>query len=481
MTRTEQRHALFLVSFAEFWELLSYFGTVSILVLYSTKVFLFSDQLSYAIYGIYLALLCGMPILGGYIADKLMGYLPCIYIGAALLIVGNILLVVESRNFLFLGLAATICGTSLYKPTLTNLVGAIYSEDSSKVDGAYTFFYAVLNCGAIAGPIVYGLIAKLMGWNMVFLFGAIGLLISIVVITLNLKILQYIISHNQEKPKRNKVRYLSIFLIYFFILFSFYLHNYFALILIGLLIFVIIMFFRIMSKQTGIGRRHLLGILLLLFFAIFFFSASMQVGSSITLFTERLVNRNLFGWQVPTAFFAALDPFFVVLFAPFFTLLWSMLAKRKKEPSATIKLVYGLLLGALGFVVFWMAAGSSAHDHRFITLFMLILGYVLIGAGEICLSPAVLGAISLFSPKSVSNTMMGGWYFFMALAGYLASYIDNAISKSSKLLTHTQSLDHLTLINSSHIFLFIALMTGMAALVLFCIARFIDKRLLIGR
>lgn len=477
----DQRRVLVTVSLAEFWELFSFFGTLSVLVLYTSKVFLFSDQTNYTIYSIYLALLCGLPVVGGVIVDKWLGYYSSLILGTLLLVIGNILIAIQSQFFLFLGLATTICGTCLYKNVCTSLVGVVYQNNSSSKDRAYTFFYAVLNCGAIIGPIVYGIVARYLGWSFCFLFSAFGLAVCFFWIIIQRNNLRNTIKNVAEGISGNRrlLGYSSVITLCFVVTLAFYLAQYFYIALFILIAFTLFIIYRSLAKQPIVSRRKLYGVIILLTFCIFFFAASLQVGSSLTLFLEKYVDRNIFGWNVPTTFFTSLDPLFVVLTAPIFTIIWLRLEKLRKNPTATTKLALGLLIGGLGFICFWSSVHLSATGNHYGVLIALLLGYIFIGAGEICLSPVVLSAISDFSPKEILSSMMGMWYFFMSIAGYLGGYIDKFVSFIDTKY-YSLSNQSTSMISFSHIFIIIATMVIVAAVMLLFYSRSIDKLLSIS-
>lgn len=457
----------YIVSVAEFWDMVSFFGTVSMLILYTSSIFNFSDQASYLIYGTYLALFCSLPIVGGMITDKYLSEYNSVILGAVLMIVGNLVLFVESKFFLFSGLAATITGTALYKTTCTNLVGKLHSENTKAKNNAYTFFYTVLNCGAILGPISYGIIGAYLGWHYCFLFSAFGVggcLILFIIFRLDFSRIadEFYVKHKLRKLKALIMVGIT-FCITTVLLLNFSVFNEFVPVLMATIIAV---YLCILSKQKKSHRNRILGLLVLLTICIFFFSASLQVGSSLTLYLDRFVDRKILSWEIPVTFFASLDPLFLVLTAPLFSFLWSKLASVNKEPAVAIKLSLGLCLACLGFICFLFASLSSNFGY-YITFISIILGYFFIGAGEICLSPAVLSSISIYSPKNIQNMMMGSWYFFMSIAGYLGGYIDQAITAGG------QS----SIIDLQHIFIFVVLLTLLTGGLSFLLSKSINALL----
>jgi len=476
-SKTQQRTLLVILSFAEFWDVFSFFGTTAVIILYTTTVFGFSDQLSYTIYGIYLALLCGLPVVGGLLADRLFGYYRSIIYGVSLLIFGNLCLLIQCTNFLYFGLAGTIVGTSLYKTTCTSLVGTLYENNPKDKEKAYTFFYAIMNCGAVFGPIVYGIIAKFFGWHTCFLFSAIGLTFCLFIFVTKKVGIRKMSDHGRKLGfLKNSLHFLFVGVFLFIITLIFLLSRYFDNVFFALVILVLVMLNYLLIKQKVLERKHLCGVLVLIFFCIFFFSASLQVGSSLTLFLDRNVLRVLLGWKIPTTFFTSLDPLFVVLFAPVFTFIWCLFDKNGRGVPATIKLALGLIIGGVGFLCFWLSAQLIGMGYQSIVLLVLLCGYIFIGAGEICLTPAILRAISDHSPKNLVSTMNGAWYLSMSFAGYIGSVIAKVGSSIDIVGTNYTHFHRLAEINSfAHIFLLTAIITISAAVILFSLSRMINK------
>ena len=422
-----KKKELLILSYAEFWDMVSFFGTVSILILYLTKSLNFNDQQSYSIYGIYVTLLCALPILGGFINDNFIGDKISLYLGGTLMIIGNVLLCIKNPYYLFVGISLTITGTALLKTTCTNMVGTIYDNSESEKDWAYSIFYAFLNVGAIVGPVLYGLLSNLLDWNYSFLIGSIGLFSSLLLFKFS-SIVRY--SDEEKKVTANK-KIIGFFIIFLcaitssllFIFYQFF--DYFLCFFVFVIVVLSIMYIK---RCSSINRKRISGIIILLTFTVFFFLSSLQVGSSINLFISRFVNVSVFNFKVPETWFVALDPLFLVLSAPIIAKIWLYFDKNKVEVNPFSVVAVGLLFSAVSFMFFWIASINANSSNIYMVIAPLILGFLMIGTGEMIFSPIVLSTISKKSPEGIKNTMMGGWYFFMAIAGYSGSIIDRSMS-----------------------------------------------------
>lgn len=162
---------LFVLFFTEMWERFSYYGMRALLVLFLVSAFGLGgwdwprvDAL--ALYGTYTALVYLTPILGGYIADKFIGYRKAVVIGAVLMTLGHVSLAMEFAHiFLYIGIGFLIIGNGFFKPNITSIISKLYERYPEKKDGAYTIFYMGVNAGAFLGILLCGYLGEKVGWS----------------------------------------------------------------------------------------------------------------------------------------------------------------------------------------------------------------------------------------------------------------------------------------------------------------------------
>jgi POT family proton-dependent oligopeptide transporter len=134
------------------------------------------------------------------------------------------------------------------------------------------------------------------------------------------------------------------------------------------------------------------------------------------------VGMGIGGAEIPASLFQAANPIYIVLFGLLFTFLWSFLAARGLEPSTPVKFSLGLLQLGLGFGAFWY--GAEVADARgMVSVFWLLLGYLLQTTGELCLSPVGLSMVTKLSPGRIVSTVMGAWFLATAFSNYLSGLI----------------------------------------------------------
>ncbi len=170
---------LFVLFFTEMWERFSYYGMRALLVLFLVSAFglggwNWSPENALALYGTYTALVYITPIIGGYIADRMIGYRKAVVIGAVIMTLGHASMAIEVHPmFLYIGIALLIVGNGFFKPNMTSIISHMYKDTPEKKDGAYTIFYMGVNAGAFLGILMCGYLGEKVGWS--YGFGLAGI------------------------------------------------------------------------------------------------------------------------------------------------------------------------------------------------------------------------------------------------------------------------------------------------------------------
>ena len=444
MNQQKQPAALSTLFFSEMWERFSFYGMRSLLVLYLTQHLLLQDTTAYGIYGAYTALVYATSVLGGYIADRFIGYHRSIIIGGILIMCGHICLAMTIHSIFFWGLSLITIGTGFFKPNISSYVGQLYSKDDPRRESGFTIFYLGINIGSFIATLSCGIVAQYYGWHVGFAMAAVGMFFGLMnFIFRGQKLKKYDrIPESSHIFRNNNVLVAKIIIgTIACICISRYLitHNTYVHGLLGLLAIIsIIIMIRIAYQGTTQQRKHIQALFFLFIFAIVFWAMFEQAGSSLTLFTERIINRKLFNFIIPAASFQSLNPLFILIFAPLLAILWKYLASHRIEFSIPFKFAVGLLLAGLGFIVLvW--GGSSVTASGNVTMSWLVISYFLQTIGELCLSPIGLAAVTKLSPPGRTGLFMGIWFLSAAIALNLAAFIASFTSISnnaSELLQH---------------------------------------------
>lgn len=172
--------ALFVLFFTEMWERFSYYGMRALLVIFligamdvSNPGWGWERENALSLLGTYALMVYLTPILGGYIADRIIGYRSAVVIGALLMTVGHASLAVETPLFLYIGIGFLIIGNGFFKPNMTSIISEMYENYPEKKDGAYTIFYMGVNAGAFLGIMLCGYLGEKVAWS--YGFGLAGI------------------------------------------------------------------------------------------------------------------------------------------------------------------------------------------------------------------------------------------------------------------------------------------------------------------
>ncbi|MFN3907725.1 MAG: peptide MFS transporter [Flavobacterium sp.] len=176
---------LFVLFFTEMWERFSFYGMRSLLVLFLTSSLLsggweWEREQAMALFGSYVGLVYLSTMLGGYFADKKIGYRNAVLVGALLMTLGHGSMAIETPFFIYLGLILLVFGNGFFKPNMTSIISEMYKDRSEKKDGAYTIFYMGVNSGAFFGILLCGYLGEKVGWSWGFGLAGIFMLFGLI-------------------------------------------------------------------------------------------------------------------------------------------------------------------------------------------------------------------------------------------------------------------------------------------------------------
>lgn len=180
IVQAKQPRGLYLLFFTELWERFGFYTLQTIIILYMTKGLQLSDTNAYLLYGTFTSMLYLTPVVGGYLADRYLGFQRAIIVGGILLTVGYLLTAIPNDQFFFLGLSVIIVANGLFKPNVSSIVGELYRQGDPRRDGGFTLFYMGMNLGSLIPPLITGWIVATYGWHAGFLLAAFGMFIGLI-------------------------------------------------------------------------------------------------------------------------------------------------------------------------------------------------------------------------------------------------------------------------------------------------------------
>jgi len=434
--------------FTEMWERFSYYGMRAILLLYMTKTFAegglgFDEKYAGIIYATYVSSVWYLPLVGGWLADRIFGARRAVLIGAIIIACGHYSMAINSLFTFYAGLILIACGTGLLKPNISAMVGQLYSEGDKRRDAGFSIFYMGINLGAFLSPIVVGFLAQKesfrnfiasMGFNpnsaWHWGFGAAG-------VGMTLGIVQYLLGRGKLADVGNKpdtarlaaesgessgVDYVTLGLAVVGGGIGVGLGLYFgdagvlSALFPGVVGFFIGYLGGIIPHLNGEELKRVLVIFILFLFSILFWMTYEQAGSSLTLFADRLTQTTILGWTYPSSWFQSVPPIFVIIFAPIIGAVWQKLGDR--QPSSPGKFTIGLFFAGIAFVIVAFAAFLAANGR--VSPMWLVLVYFLQTIGELCLSPVGLSTVTKLSPARMVGLMLGVWFLSISIGSFIA-------------------------------------------------------------
>lgn len=424
----KQPKGIYVLFLTEMWERFSFYGLRALLVLYMTKVFLFSDHKAYDLYGAYMALVYASPVIGGFLADKFLGLRRAVILGGVLIALGHFCLAVPGNELFYIGLGFVICGTGFFKSCVSSLVGQLYHYNDPRRDSGFTIFYMGINLGAFLAAIACGVVAEVFGWHYGFGLAGIGMVLGLIIFLMGKKYVDDIgLPPNIDLLKKKILPLISVNTL--IVMLSFVAVPGFAWLLtksqavgmsLGILsVVAIVAMLLIAFSSKKVERNRIICLLILMVLSVFFFALFEQAGTSLTLFSDRNIDRHLFHWLLPTAVFQSLNPFFIIVLAPIIAIIWIRLSQIKREPSTPIKFAYGLFFAAAGFGLLAFAALHSEKS----SMWFLVFAYLAHTIGELCLSPVGLSAVTKLAPQRWLGMMMGIWFLSISFSNYLGAMI----------------------------------------------------------
>ena len=415
---------------AEMWERFCYYGMRALLLLYLVESLAMGDNKGFAVYGAYTALVYVMPVIGGRIADQILGSRWAVLLGGVLMAIGEFIIVGGTEMLLFWGMAVIIVGNGLFKPNISTMVGKLYEDGDPRKDSGFTIFYIGINLGALLATTVCAEVGNIYGAQYGFALAGIGMLLGVIIFQMGSKHYAHVSApphpETLTKPKYGPLSpfsavvlgCLALIPVLYFLLRNTDIAGY-MIVAVGVVVIGSLIMRGIKDGKVQLDKMF--GFIILMLFNIVFWACFEQAGSSLTLFADRNVDRHIFGWEMGAATTQFFNPAYILLFGSIFSVMWLKLKERKMDPNIPMKFGLGILQLGLGYLVILVAAPLAVEYQ--VPLWTLALLYMLHTTGELFLSPIGLSMVTKLVPKDMTATAMGAWFLSIAGANYVAGLL----------------------------------------------------------
>jgi proton-dependent oligopeptide transporter, POT family len=395
---------LYVLFATEMWERFSFYTMIAMFALYMRDTtgqgFGWSVDDTQALYSNYIMFVYVSPIVGGWIADKALGYRKAVMIGAVFFMAGHLLLSFRSMTAVYAALTCLVIGNGFFKPNVSAMVGNLYQEGSHLKDRAYNIFYMGINVGAFLAPVVAEFMKSKFGFHPAFAVAVGGMALSIFVLA---KFKRYIeqADHPVSKGAEATANVAAT---------------------------------AVDAPPQGVSQqdaanadrravmdavpdwKRVAALIVIFGIVVVFWMVFHQNGTTITYWGNENTN-----WKVTGIISNAINPGWVILLTFPVIALWRWLDKKGLEPSTPTKMVFGMVLTACAFLIWFLAAklgeGSlppGANPYALgaykMSPLWLLSAYGVLTAGELMLSPMGLSLVSKVSPIRWRGIMMGGWF-----------------------------------------------------------------------
>lgn len=431
----------------EMWERFSFYGLQSLLLYYmyyqTTEGGLGMDKkLATAIVGAYGGMVYLSAIIGGWVADRLLGAEKTVFYSGILIVFGHAsLAVIPGYTGMVIGLICIALGAGCLKTAAGTVLGNLYTKEDPRRDAGFSVFYMGINIGALIGPMVTGALWKWAGFHWGFGAAAVGMTLGLIQYASMRKHTITPDTHAPVNPlPKEKLPLLVVgtlgaiavivALFYFKILHAKQLSNIVAIIAVLTSIYLFVQMFS--SKLTRPEeKRRLIGYIPMFIGSVTFFTIFKQQFTVLAVYTDKRLNLSFGGFEIPPSWIHSINPIFIILFAAFFATLWARMGDR--QPSAPLKYALGTLIIGIAPLVFIPFAGGGEKSTPF---WVIVLVLFLFTLAELHISPVGLSMATKVAPDAFKARAMSlnllSLSIGTALSGTFAGYYDPTSETAEK-------------------------------------------------
>ncbi|MDQ0643062.1 POT family proton-dependent oligopeptide transporter [Microbacterium murale] len=372
-------------------------------------------------------------ILGAWIADRLLGAERVLFFSAIVIVIGHVTLaLLPGFVGVGVGLVLVAIGSGGLKATATSVVGTLYSPDDTRRDGGFSLFYLGINLGGFLGPLLTGLLQSTLGFHWGFGLAAVGMTAGLVQYSFGRRGLpKEAGAVPNPLPRRGYplvggIAAAALVLIVVLVLVGVIRADNLALVVIITVIAATIAYFTvILSSQrvTPVERSRVWAFVPLFLTSVAFWSLYQQQFTVLTVYSDKRLNRDLFGWEMPVSWVQSINPVFIIVLSGVFAWLWTRLGDR--QPSTPVKFALGAIIMGGAFLLFLPFAGGGENSTPMLAIIGILFAFTV---AELLLSPVGLSVTTKLAPQAFHTQMVALFFLSVslgtALAGQLATFYD---------------------------------------------------------
>ncbi|MFI5709040.1 peptide MFS transporter [Kribbella sp. NPDC051620] len=420
----------------ELWERFSFYGMQGILLIYlyysaSQGGLGIDEGTATSIVGAYGGLVYLSTIVGGWLADRLLGAERTLFYAAVVVMGGHIALaLIPGMAGVAVGLVLIGFGSGGVKANATSLVGTLYAVDDERRDAGFSLFYLGINLGALAGPLLTGLLQKNVGFHYGFGLAAVGMALGLIQYSFGRRRLTGAAREVPDPIPAAALRRVAIGVAVAVLVIAVVLatgllpaSRYATAVVVLSAVAAVIYFAVILRSErvTEIERRRVFAFIPLFIASAAFWSLYQQQFTVVTIYSDQRLDRTIFGWEMPVSFVQSINPVMIIVLSGVFAALWTKLGSR--QPSTPVKFSLGLAVMGVAFLLFLPMAGGGPNSAPLLGLSGVLLVFTI---AELLLSPVGLSLATKLAPEAFRTQMVALFFLSIALgtamSGVLAKF-----------------------------------------------------------
>lgn len=425
------------------WERYGFYVVQSLLALYLASHYHWHDKHIYALVGSFTALTYLSPVIGGWIADHLLGQKNTVLAGAVFLFLSYTLLtLIHSKLAMLIALAGIAVGTGLLKPNISSLLGNEYPIDSPKRESGFTVFYMGITTGIILGTTLPSYLNFYFGWSVTFASAAFGMIIAFAVFAFGIKRYRIEDYHPFEYQAVKIIKALGMMFLLWLASFGILWYPRLAdIAFLGVVALSLAYLMTTVRRESPQQGRQTMVIGLLCLVSVMFWAFYFQMFMSLTLFIARVVQPTFLGMQFPPPYYVSIQSIGMLLFGYFLSRSKPQLTNVQSGKRTGNKFFLAMIFMWLAYALITLVSRENTSQALLSPLYF-IPAYLLISIAELLLSPVGLSAITVLASRRKVSTMMGIFFVSLGIGGYLSgklailTAIDPGIQSVIELKSH---------------------------------------------
>ena len=421
----------------EMWERFSFYGMQGLLAYYiyysATDGGLgMSEAVATSIVGAYGGLVYLSSVLGGWVADRILGSEKTVITSAAVVMIGHLALSLLPGGLgLGIGLVCIAVGSGSLKVTTSATLGDLYDLKDNRRDAAFSIYYMGVNIGGLIGPLLTSAVWGWKGFHWGFGLAAVLMAIGLVQYML---MRRHTVTEESSKPtnplsRREATRWSLIGALGVLIIIGATMlgiltaENLSDVVVIVTLIAAVVLFIVIGTSKriTATERSRVISFIPLFIGSAVFWSLFQQQFTVLAIYADQRLDRTILGLELPPSVVQSINPAFIIIFAAVFAAMWTKLGDR--QPVTPVKFAIGTVVMGIAFFIFIPLAGGGANSVPFI---VMVLVYFLFTMAELCLSPVGQSLATKLAPQAFHSQMVALFFLSVALgtaaSGSLAGF-----------------------------------------------------------